>query len=135
MRYIIDLSGDLSSNPKLFADDTFLFSVVHNKNTLARELNNDLGKVVTRPINRNELQLLPSQTSSGGNFSCKMTKTNHPTLIFNDNLVHQVVLQKHLEMFLDCKLNLEEHLKTIVSEINKTIGLLCKLQNFLPRKL
>ena len=67
-------------------------------------------------------------------FSRKMTKTNHPTLIFNDNSVHQVVLQKHLGMFLDCKLNFEEHLKTIVNKINKTIGLLRKFQNFLPRK-
>ena len=63
-----------------------------------------------------------------------MTKTNHPTLIFNDNQVHQVALQKHLGMFLDCKLNFEEHLKTIVNKINKTIGLLLKFQNFLPRK-
>ena len=37
-------------------------------------------------------------------------------------------------MFLDCKLNFEEHLKTIVNKINKTIGLLLKFQNFLPRK-
>ena len=63
-----------------------------------------------------------------------MTKTNHATLIFNDNPAHQVALQKHLGMFLDCKLNFEEHLKTIVNKINKTIGLLRKFQNFLPRK-
>ena len=37
-------------------------------------------------------------------------------------------------MFLDCKLNFEEHLKTIVNKTNKTIGLLRKFQNFLPRK-
>ena len=43
-------------------------------------------------------------------FSRKITKINHPTLIFKDNLVHQVALQKHLGMFLDCKLNFEEHL-------------------------
>ena len=67
-------------------------------------------------------------------FSRKITKTNHPTLIFNDNPVHQVALQKHLGMFLDCKLNFEEDLKTIVNKINKTTGLLRKFQNFLPRK-
>ena len=67
-------------------------------------------------------------------FSRKMTKTNHPTLIFNDNPVHQVALQKHLGMFLDCKLNFEEDLKTIVNKINKTTGLLRKFQNFLTRK-
>ena len=37
-------------------------------------------------------------------------------------------------MFLDCKQNFEEHLKTIVNKINKTIVLLLKFQNFLPRK-
>ena len=37
-------------------------------------------------------------------------------------------------MLLDCKLNFEEHLKTIVNKINKTIGLLRKFQKFLPRK-
>ena len=68
-------------------------------------------------------------------FSRKMTKTNHPTLIFNDNPVHQVALQKHLEMFLDFKLNFEEHLKTIVNKISKTIGLLLKFRNFLSRKI
>ena len=67
-------------------------------------------------------------------FSGKITKTNKPTLIFNDNPVHQVALQKHLGMFLDCKLNFEEDLKTIVNKINKTRGLLCKFQNFLSRK-
>ena len=60
--YINDLSDDLSSNPKLFADDTSLFPVVRDKNTSAKELNHDLRK---------------------------MTKTNHPTLIFNGNPVHQ----------------------------------------------
>ena len=43
-------------------------------------------------------------------FSCKMAKTNHPTLVFNRNPVHQAPLQEHLGMVLDCKLNFEEHL-------------------------
>ena len=43
--YINDLSDDLSSNPKLFADDASLFSVVHDKNTSAKELHNDLQKI------------------------------------------------------------------------------------------
>ena len=43
--YINDLADGLSSNAKLFADDTSLFSVVHNANTTAKELNNDLVKI------------------------------------------------------------------------------------------
>ena len=33
------------SNIKIFADDTSLFSVVHNANTTAKKLNNDLVKI------------------------------------------------------------------------------------------
>ena len=42
--YINDLSDKLSSNVKLFADDTSLFSVIHNINVSAGELNQDLKK-------------------------------------------------------------------------------------------
>ena len=37
-------------------------------------------------------------------------------------------------MFLDCKLNFEEHLKTIFKRICNIVGLLRTFQNFLPRK-
>ena len=39
--YINDLSDGLTSNPKLFADDTSLFSVVQNINSTANDLNSD----------------------------------------------------------------------------------------------
>ena len=43
--YINDLSDDLVSTIKLFADDTSLFSVVHDSNISGNELNNDLQKI------------------------------------------------------------------------------------------
>ena len=43
--YINDLSEGLSSNAKLFADDTSLFSVIQDSNTSAVELNSDLAKI------------------------------------------------------------------------------------------
>ena len=43
--YINDLSDGLTSNPKLFADDTSLFSVIHNINSTANDLNSDLMKI------------------------------------------------------------------------------------------
>ena len=36
-------------------------------------------------------------------------------------------------MFLDARLTFEEHLKVITAKVNKTIGLLQKLQKILPR--
>ena len=40
--YINDLTTYLNCNVKLFADDTSLFSVVHNPNERAADLNHDL---------------------------------------------------------------------------------------------
>ena len=43
--YINDLPDGLSSNAKLFADDTSLFSVLHDINTYTIESNSDLKKI------------------------------------------------------------------------------------------
>ena len=42
---INDLSNNLSSSVKLFADDTSLFSVIHDINVCTGELNEDLKKM------------------------------------------------------------------------------------------
>ena len=42
--YINDSSDNLRSIAKIFADDKSLFSVAHNVNTSAKELNDDLKK-------------------------------------------------------------------------------------------
>ena len=53
---INDLADGLSSNAKLFADDTSLFSVVHNANTTPKELNNDLIEISSENEIENEFQ-------------------------------------------------------------------------------
>ena len=116
--YINDLSDGLSSNAKLFTDDTSLFSVVHDINTSAIELNKDLKKI-------NDWAYI---------FSRKKKKETHPPLLFNNNNVSQVNSQKHLGVILDVKLTFEEHLKNLFNKTNKTIGLLRKLSNLLPRQ-
>ena len=47
--YINDLANGLSSNIKLFVDDTFLFSVTHDIKATANKLNNDLTKIFVWP--------------------------------------------------------------------------------------
>ena len=64
-------------------------------------------------------------------FSRKIQKLSQPSLIFN--IVTRSLTQKHLEIFLDTKLDFQEHLKSIFSKVNKTIGLLRKLHHILPR--
>ena len=40
---------------------------------------------------------------------------------------------KHLGIILDTRLSFEKHLETVLCKINKTMGLIRKLQNILPR--
>ena len=60
-------------------------------------------------------------------------KLVYPPLNFNKIVVTQSTTQKHLDMLLDVKLDFLGHLKNMYSKLNKTIGLLRKLQNTLPR--
>ena len=56
-------------------------------------------------------------------------------MISNENQVVQTTSQKQLRMLLESKLSFDEHLHYIVSKVNKSIGPLTKLKNFLLRKL
>ena len=109
--YNNDLSDDLTKNVKLFADDTSLYSIVYNMNTSTTNLNKDLNKIKSWAI------------------QWKIYFNPDPDLCrFNHNSVKQVPSQKHLGMYLDAKLNFQEHLNNVLSKVNKTIGLLRKLQ-------
>ena len=66
-------------------------------------------------------------------FSQKRSVSFHPPLTFNNIPVAQTNSQKHLGMQLDKKLKFEEHLKKVESKVNKTIGIIRKLQNVLPQ--
>ena len=132
--YIKDLSDNLASNPKSFADDTSLFSVVKNVDASNIDLNNDLKKIGEWAFQwKMSFNPDPNKQAQELIFSRKVQTTNHPSLFFNENVVPKTTLQKHLGMFLDSKLNFSEHLKTIFQKTNKTIGLLRKLQTRLPR--
>ena len=132
--YINDLADGLSSNAKLFADDTSLFSIAHNANTATKELNNDLVK-----INRWAYQWKmsfspdPSKQNQEVIFRRKTKKEYHPPLAFNNNNVSETNSKKPLGVVLDNRLSFDDHLKMILNNVNKTIGLLRKLQNILPR--
>ena len=66
-------------------------------------------------------------------FSRKTKKLSHSPLLFNNSNVTQSLYQKHLGIILDSKLTFENHINMVTTKINKTIGLLRKLQNLLPR--
>ena len=132
--YINDLSYGLSSNTKLFADDTSLFSVIHDSVITTLELNSYLSRIkewafqwkmsFNPDLNKQVQEVI---------FSRKLKKFCHPSLRFNNNNVSQASSQKHLGLTLGNRLTFDEHLTNVINKISKTIGLLRKLQNILPR--
>ena len=76
----------------------------------------------------------PSKQAQEVIFSHKHQKISHPSIYFNNNPVESGSSQKHQGMISDTKLNFQEHIKNILTKVNKAIGLLRKLQNILPQE-
>ena len=118
----------------MFAGGTSLFSVVQNINSTANDLNSDLIKINDWAFQwKMRFNADPKKQAQEVIFSRKINKIDHPPLYFNENLVKSSSTQKHLGMILDTKLDFSLHLKNVQNKVNKTIGLLRKLQDTLPR--
>ena len=112
--YINDLTEGLTTNVKLFADDTSLFSVVHDTQTSANDLNKDL-KIINNWAFQWKMNFNPDPTKQAHEviFSRKTKEIYHPPLVFNNTNVSQSSSQKHLGVILDFKLKFDEHLKMV----------------------
>ena len=79
--YINDLPNGLNTNVKLFADDTSLFSVVHNITESANLLNSDLSKINEWALQwKMSFNPDPIKQAQEIIFSRKTSKRNHPGL-------------------------------------------------------
>ena len=132
--YINDLTEGLTTNVKLFSDDTSLFSVVHDTQTSANDLSKDL-KIINNWAFQWKMNFDPDSNKQAHEniFSRKAKEICHPPLVFNNTNVSQSSSQKHLGVILDSKLIFDKHLKMASLKISKTLGLLRKLHNLLPR--
>ena len=133
--YINDLSNNLESEVKLFADDTSIFSIVHDNNLSTRELENDLNKIQEWAYQW-KMSFNPDASKQAQEviFSRKNNKPYHPTLHFNQSEVNRTDSQKHLGVILDEKLNFNQHLKVAIEKTTKGISILHKLRYNIPRK-
>ena len=118
----------------MFADDASLFSTVTDSNVSANQINNDLHNISTWPYQW-KINFNPDTSKKAQEviFSCKVKVTAHLQLVFNNNPIHETAAQKHLGMFFNFKLNFQEYFENMLNKFNKTIGLLQKLQDTLPR--
>ena len=109
--YINDLSNDIVSTVKLFADDTSLFSIVHNAKMSAYELNKDLENISECPHQwKMSFNPEPNKQVQEVIFSRKAAKSSHPQICLNNVSVSCVSFQKHLGVNLDKKFNFSHHI-------------------------
>ena len=125
--YINDLTEGLTTNVKLFSDDTSLFFVVHDTQTPANDFNKDLIIINNWAFQcKMNFNLDLAKQAHEVIFSRKAKEIYHPPLVFNNANVSQSSSQKHLGIILESKLIFDEHLKMVSLKISKTLGLLRK---------
>ena len=121
--YINDLPDNLESLAKLFADNTSLFSTVHDPSKSAKLLNDDLQKISDWAF-KWKMLFNPDVTKQAQEviFSRKSNKTDHPVVYFNEAPVAKASCQKHLGMHLDEKLNFNNtHIKEKIVKASKAV--------------
>ena len=129
-----DLPDNLSANVKVFADDTLLFSVVHDITTSSRQLTYDLNRVRELAFQwKMSFDLEPLKQAQEVILMRKLQKKDSPSLYFNDSLVKETCKQKHHGMLSKSRLDVQEHWKSLLKKVNKTVALLRKCENILPR--
>ena len=75
----------------------------------------------------------PSKQTQEVLFSYKVTKSNHPNIIFNGNTVQKSANQKHLGLILDEKLTFNDHITSKLTTVNKLTSTLRKIYHYMPR--
>ena len=124
----------LLSNPKLFADDASIFSVVKDHLNSSNKLNEDLSKISQWAYQwKISFNLDVSKQAQEVIFSRKKNIGNHPAVFFSNLPISRKSAQKHLGLLLDEKLNISEHINEKLKKVTKSINLLRKLNLTLPR--
>ena len=131
--YINDLEKNVISNVKFFADDTMLYSVVHDPKKSASDLNHDL-EIINRWAHQWKMSFNPDPNKQATEilFSCKKKPVDHPQLTFNGTPVSRLQEHKHLGLILTSTLNFGKHIIEKVKKAKKNIGIIKHLNKFLP---
>ena len=132
--YINDLTENISSNMRLFADDSSLFVKVRDVEDTQVQLMDDLGKI-TNWARQWKMEFNPdiSKQAIEVIFSHKRKKPVHPPLVFNGIPVKREDFTKHLGVILDQRLNFRKHIAEKIKKANKGLGLLKFLSKYTTR--
>ena len=132
--YINDLTDNLKCNVKLFADDTSFFTIVHNPDQAASDMNHDLD-IIKSWAHKWRMLFNPDPTKQAVEvtFSRKKISADHPPVLFNNIPVIKMNEHKHLGIMLDSKLSFATHIQSIILRCRRGIGMIKFLSRYLPR--
>ena len=122
--FINDLTDNISSDMRLFADDSSLFTCVKGVTQTHHKLFRDL-QTITLCAYQWKMVFNPDITKQAIEVicSCKNNKPAHPDLSFNGVPVSREPFTKHLGVYLGSRLNFCEHIKEQVLKATKGGGL------------
>ena len=134
--YINDLTENIKSQMRLFADDSSIFTPVKGVFDTHEQLVKDLEtvsnwgyqwKMVFNPdITKQAIEVI---------FSVKKKKPFHPELNFNDVPVAREDHTQHLGVHLDSRLNFSKHISEAIKKATKGLGLMKYLSKYVSRKV
>ena len=133
--YINDLTNNISSSIKLFADDASLFLRVRDVAMCHQIIKKDL-KTITAWAHQWRMKFNPDITKQAVEviFSQKRNKPKHPPINFNGIPVKRECETQHLGVILDDKLNFRNHIANKIKVATKGLGLLKYLSKFMNRE-
>ena len=130
--HINDLPNCISSTHRLFADDTFILVKANTSIELEYFLNSELAKGNCW-IAANKLTLNAAKSSA----IIIKPKLHSPPVEMNLSCaawsIKVVSSARYLYVFIDDKLNFQEHIKHLEKKVSRSVGILSKLKNHLPK--
>ena len=126
--------GVVTSDIRIFADDTFIFRIVNS--TSSTELAKDL-EAISRWAVQWKMEFNPSISKQAVEvlFSNERNKSILDSLFFNNIPIKQVEYTKHLGLLLDSKLNYKAHIEEKLAKGRSGLGLMKQLKKWVSHEV
>ena len=128
--YINDLTNDIVSNIKLFADDTSLYIEVDDPKQSADILNQDLRTLK----NWADQWLVTFSAPKTKLLTCSFKNVKHPNIVFDNLVLSESSSHKHLGLTITTNLSWSSHIHSIVKSVSPIVDVLKKLKYRLDRE-
>ena len=130
--FINDIIDDLESTPHVFADDTTLITTGDNALETSNLLNRDLKRVSSWAA---KWKVTFNAGKTKDLIFAKKAFDNPQPLLFNNTAVDRVKSHKHLGVILTYNLSWDEHLNSIIKQVNLKLSMIYNVRQLSRRTL